>query len=243
MTKYMRPYAGWIALGIGCSAAEAIFELLIPLVMSDIVDVGIATGDQGYILRKGILMVVMAMVSLAFGLGAAACSATAGMGFGAGLRAAEYDHIQEYAFSNIEKFSTASLVTRLTNDVNNLQMTLMFGMRLLVRAPVMLVCALFLSIRISRQLSNRNTGIGADIVDKTIHLHIIGNANHRRTAQRSKNQRMQAHTNHHPHGTQHPDQIFYRILIMASMRRRMHILNHPSCSLDIFRQLDRQKYR
>ncbi len=154
MTKYLRPHAGWIALGIGCSAAEAIFELLIPLVMSDIVDVGIATGDQSYILHKGILMVVMAMVSLAFGLGAAACSATAGMGFGAGLRAAEYDHIQEYAFSNIEKFSTASLVTRLTNDVNNLQMTLMFGMRLLVRAPVMLVCALFLSIRISRQLSN-----------------------------------------------------------------------------------------
>ena len=56
MTKYMRPYAGWIALGIGCSAAEAIFELLIPLVMSDIVDVGIATGDQGYILRKGIFV-------------------------------------------------------------------------------------------------------------------------------------------------------------------------------------------
>ena len=154
MTKYMRPYAGWIALGIGCSAAEAIFELLIPLVMSDIVDVGIATGDQSYILQKGILMVVMAMVSLAFGLGAAACSATAGMGFGANLRAAEYDHIQEYAFSNIEKFSTASLVTRLTNDVTNMQMTLMFGMRLLVRAPVMLVCALFLSIRISYQLSN-----------------------------------------------------------------------------------------
>ena len=154
MTKYMKPYAGWIALGIGCSAAEAVFELLIPLVMSDIVDVGIATGDQSYILRKGILMVVMAMVSLCFGLGAAACSATAGMGFGANLRAAEYDHIQDYAFSNIEKFSTASLVTRLTNDVNNMQMTLMFGMRLLVRAPVMLVCALFLSIRISRQLSN-----------------------------------------------------------------------------------------
>ena len=154
MTKYMRPYAGWMVLGVACSAAEAVFELLIPLVMSDIVDVGIAAGDQGYILRKGILMVVMAMVSLCFGLGAAACSATAGMGFGANLRAAEYDHIQDYAFSNIEKFSTASLVTRLTNDVNNMQMTLMFGMRLLVRAPVMLVCALFLSIRISRQLSN-----------------------------------------------------------------------------------------
>ena len=77
-----------------------------------------------------------------------------GEGFGAGLRWAEYDHIQSFAFSNIEKFSTASLVTRLTNDVNNLQMTLMMGMRLLVRAPVMLLSALFLSIRISYQLSS-----------------------------------------------------------------------------------------
>lgn len=151
---HVRPYGGWIAVGVLCSAAEAVFELLIPLVMSDIVDIGIATGDQTYILHKGILMVIMAMLSLCFGLGAAACSATAGMGFGANLRTAEYDHIQDYAFSNIEKFSTASLVTRLTNDVNNLQMTLMFGMRLLVRAPVMLVAALILSVRISYQLSN-----------------------------------------------------------------------------------------
>ena len=151
---HARPYARWIAAGVVCSASEAIFELLIPLVMSDIVDVGIATGDQTYIMRKGLLMVVMALISLAFGLGAAVCSSVAGQGFGANLRRAEYDHIQEYAFSNIEKFSTASLVTRLTNDVNNMQMTLMMGMRLLVRAPVMLIAALFLSIRISYQLSN-----------------------------------------------------------------------------------------
>ena len=127
-----------------CAARQRrFFELLIPLVMSDIVDIGIANGDQDFILRKGIQMVIMAMVSLCFGLGGATCSSIAGMGFGANLRAAEYDHIQDYAFSNIEKFSTASLVTRLTNDVNNLQMTLMFAMRLLVRAPVMLVAALF----------------------------------------------------------------------------------------------------
>ena len=151
---HARPYSKWICLGVLCSAAEAVFELLIPLVMSDIVDIGIANGDQNFILRKGIQMVIMAMVSLCFGLGAAACSSIAGMGFGANLRTAEYDHIQDYAFSNIEKFSTASLVTRLTNDVNNLQMTLMFAMRLLVRAPVMLVAALFLSVRISYQLSN-----------------------------------------------------------------------------------------
>ena len=151
---YARPYRGWIAAGVGCSAAEAIFELLIPLVMADIVNIGIENGDQSFILQKGALMAGMAVISLCFGLGAAACSSVAGQGFGAGLRRAEYEHIQDFAFSNIEKFSTASLVTRLTNDVNNMQMTLMMGMRLLVRAPVMLVAALVLSIRLSRQLSN-----------------------------------------------------------------------------------------
>ena len=151
---HARPYAKWICVGVACSALEAVFELLIPLVMSDIVDIGIAGGDQAFILRKGGLMMAMAMVSLCFGVGAAVCSSVAGQSFGANLRRAEYGHIQEFAFSNIEKFSTASLVTRLTNDVNNLQMALMMGMRLLVRAPVMLVSALVLSIRISYQLSN-----------------------------------------------------------------------------------------
>ena len=149
-----RPYSKWIALGVLCSAFEAVFELLIPLVMSDIVDIGIANADQDYILRKGIQMVIMAMVSLVMGLSSAACSSIAGQGFGANLRSAQYEHIQDYAFSNIEKFSTASLVTRLTSDVNSMQLTLMMGMRLLVRAPVMLVSALFLSVTISYKLSN-----------------------------------------------------------------------------------------
>ena len=151
---HARPYALWILAGVACSAMEAIFELLIPLVMSDIVDIGIANGDQSYILRKGGLMVVLAVASLCFGLGAAVTSSVAGMGFGANLRRAEYDQIQTFAFSNIERFSTASLVTRLTNDVHNLQMSLMMSMRLMVRAPVMLVAALFFSIRISYRLSS-----------------------------------------------------------------------------------------
>jgi len=151
---HARPYALWIIVGVACSAMEAVFELLIPLVMSDIVDVGIANGDQSYIMEKGLLMVVLAVASLCFGLGAAVTSSVAGMGFGANVRRAEYDHIQSFAFSNIERFSTASLVTRLTNDVSNLQMSLMMSMRILVRAPVMLVSALFFSIRISYRLSN-----------------------------------------------------------------------------------------
>ena len=151
---HARPYGGWIILGIACSAGEAIFELLIPLVMSDIVNIGIPNADETFILANGFKMVLMALVSLALGAGAAICSSIAGQGFGANLRRAEYDHIQEYAFSNIENFSTASLITRLTNDVHSLQMSLMMGMRLLVRAPVMLVTALILSISISLKLSS-----------------------------------------------------------------------------------------
>ncbi|MEA4941295.1 MAG: ABC transporter ATP-binding protein [Oscillibacter sp.] len=153
LSPYTRGYRKWIALGIVCSAMDAIFQLLIPLVMADIVDIGVANADTDFIVRKGLLMVVMALIALAFGLGSAAFSSRAGMGFGANLRAAEYARVQSFSFSNIEKFSTASLVTRLTSDVNSMQMTLMMGMRLLVRAPVMLVAALVLAIGLSRQLS------------------------------------------------------------------------------------------
>ena len=151
---YLRPYQKWFALGIFCSAAEAVFELLIPLVMAQIVDVGIRNGDGAYTVQMGILMVVMALISLTFGICASYFAAFTGQGFGAKLRAAEYEHIQEFAFSNIERFSTASLITRLTSDVNAMQMTVMMGMRLLVRAPVMLVSALVLSLMISMRLSS-----------------------------------------------------------------------------------------
>ena len=82
--------------------------------------------------------------------GAAALAAKAGMGFGANVRDAEYRQVQRFSFSNIEHFSTASLITRLTNDVSSVQMTLMMGMRMLVRAPVMLITALVMALRISQ---------------------------------------------------------------------------------------------
>ena len=157
MIKKLWPYTRgcrkWIVFGVLCSASEAVFELLLPLVMADIVDTGIPSGDTGYILIRGALMVLMALVSMSLGIGSAFLSSRAGQDFGANLRQAQYDHIQEYSFRNIEKFSTASLVTRLTNDCNMLQMSLMMGMRLLVRAPVMLVSALALAVSISLKLS------------------------------------------------------------------------------------------
>ena len=120
---YTQGYRKWIFLGVLCSASEAIFELLLPLVMADIVDHGIPAGDVAYILQRGLLMVGMALLSMALGVSAAFLSARAGQGFGANLRQAQYNHIQDFSFRNIEKFSTASLVTRLTNDCNMMQMT------------------------------------------------------------------------------------------------------------------------
>ena len=150
---YTRGYRKWVFLGILWSGAEAVFELLLPLVMAAIVDTYIPAGDTGSIFRYGALMVGMALFSMFLGISAAFLAARAGQGFGANLRQAQYDHIQEYAFHNIEKFSTASLITRLTTDCNTMQMTLMLGMRMLVRTPVMLVSALILAIGISTQLS------------------------------------------------------------------------------------------
>ena len=153
LMDYTAGYRPLIVLGILCSAGEAVLELLLPQVMSDIVDIGIKNADRNYILMAGLKMVLMALVALALGVGAAVLASKAGMGFGANLRAAEYRQVQRFSFANIEHFSTASLITRLTNDVNSLQVTLMMGMRMLVRAPVMLVTALVMALIISTRLS------------------------------------------------------------------------------------------
>ena len=153
LAPYTKGYRVWIFLGVLCSAGEAVLELLLPKAMSQIVDVGIANGDKAYILATGLKMILMALASLVMGVGAAALAAKAGMGFGANVRAAEYAQVQRFSFANIERFSTASLITRLTNDVSSVQMTLMMGMRMLVRAPVMLITALVMALTIRLQLS------------------------------------------------------------------------------------------
>ncbi len=153
LAPYTKGYRIWILCGILCSVAEAVLELLLPRAMSDIVDIGIANGDRAYILVTGLKMIVLALLALAGGVGAAAFAAKAGMGFGANLRQAEYEQVQKFSFSNIEHFSTASLITRLTNDVASMQMTLFMGMRIMVRAPVMLITSLIMALSISLRLS------------------------------------------------------------------------------------------
>ena len=150
---YTKGYRQWILLGVACSVAEAVLELELPQAMSEIVDVGIANGDRAYILLTGLKMLVLALLALASGVGAAVFAAKAAMGFGAQVRQAEYEQVQRFSFANIEHFSTASLITRLTNDVSSVQMTLFMGMRMCIRAPVMLITALVKALEISLDLS------------------------------------------------------------------------------------------
>ena len=153
LAPYTRGYRLYVLLGVLCSAGEAVLELELPQAMSEIVDVGIANGDRSYILLTGLKMFLMAIAALLCGVGAAALAAKASMGFGANLRQAEYEQVQRFSFANIEHFSTASLITRLTNDISSVQMTLFMGMRMCVRAPVMLVTALIKAMEISLDLS------------------------------------------------------------------------------------------
>ena len=153
LAPYTRGYRLYVMLGVLFSAGEAVLELELPQAMSEIVDVGIAGGDRSYILLTGLKMFLMAMAALGCGVGAAVLAAKAAMGFGANLRQAEYERVQRFSFANIEHFSTASLITRLTNDVSSVQMTLFMGMRMCVRAPVMLVTALVKAMEISLDLS------------------------------------------------------------------------------------------
>ena len=153
LARYTKGYGIYILLGVLCSVGESVLELELPQAMSEIVDVGIANGDRSYILLTGLKMFLMAIAALLCGVGAAALAAKASMGFGANLRQAEYEQVQRFSFANIEHFSTASLITRLTNDISSVQMTLFMGMRMCVRAPVMLLTALIKAMEISLDLS------------------------------------------------------------------------------------------
>ena len=151
--SYLGKYKKHIYLAALFAALEAMFELLIPLVMAKIVDDAIPSKSMPYTIKIGVLMICMALISYTFGMLLSKHASLAGQGLGANLREAEYIKIQDYSFKNIEKFSTASLITRLTTDVTAIQNAVTIGSKLLVRAPIMLIFAMFLSIMISAKLA------------------------------------------------------------------------------------------
>ena len=132
---------------------EVICELLLPLVMSEIVDKAIPQGDVVYIFQLGGLMLLLAAVAMVCGVLASKYAAIASQGFGGNLRQCLFDKVQEFSFADIDRFSSASLITRMTNDVNAMTMMLAMGLRMLVRAPVMLVAALIISLTLNAPLA------------------------------------------------------------------------------------------
>ena len=133
---------------------EVIMELLIPLLMSTLIDDGISTGNMKHVFIVGGVMVVIAGLSLLFGVLSGKSAALASTGFAKNLRKSMYENIQSFSFSNIDKYSTAGLVTRMTTDVTNVQNSYQMILRMCFRAPMMLIFALIMSFTISKKLSS-----------------------------------------------------------------------------------------
>lgn len=129
---------------------EVLMEVLIPLEMAKIIDIGIAEGNLGYIIQRGLILVIMAMMSLFFGVQAGNFAAIAGAGYAKNLRHDIYYKVQDFSFKNIDHFSTSGLVTRMTTDITNIQMAYMMSIRLLARAPIMIILSWVMTLTLSR---------------------------------------------------------------------------------------------
>jgi ATP-binding cassette subfamily B multidrug efflux pump len=150
---FIKKYQTAMILGPLLAIIDVFGEIVQPMLMSDIVDVGIKNQDTQYILKMGALMIGLSLVSIVGGVGNVYFSSKSSVGFASELRQGLFKKIQEFSFSNIDTFSSASLVTRLTNDINTLQQVVMMSLRLLIRAPLMLVCAVIFALQINRELT------------------------------------------------------------------------------------------
>ena len=153
LARCVREYKWPALLSPLCMVGEVAMEVIIPLVMASLYDYGIQEKNMEIIVSRSILLVVLALASLAFGVLSAVFASKASTGFAKNLRHDMFHRVQSFGFSNIDKFSTASIVTRLTSDVANIQMSFQMLIRMAVRSPLMLVLALISSLRVSTKLS------------------------------------------------------------------------------------------
>ncbi len=153
LTKSLREYkkASWLTVLL--SIFEVVFEIVIPLCMAELIDRGVEGGTMGMVWKYGIALLIFALLQLATGMVSAHVGARASAGFAANLRQDMYDRVQTFAFSNIDKFSTASIVTRLTTDVTNLQNAYLMIIRMAIRGPVMILFSMIVAMRINVEIS------------------------------------------------------------------------------------------
>ena len=153
LTPFIQGYWLRSALASVTVICEVLIEVYIPYLMADIINIGIANGDVSFIFRRGLLMIAMACLSLSMGALSGWFAADASAGFAKNLRAGLFRKVQGFSFANVDKFSTASLVTRLTTDVTNVQQSFMMVIRTLVRAPLMLIAATVMAVRLNAELA------------------------------------------------------------------------------------------
>ena len=150
---YFGKYKKYAILAPLTVSLEVLLEIWIPYLMADIIDVGIANKDTNYVIRIGGLMVLVALISLAFGAFAGRCGAMASTGLVRNVRKALFHKVQDFSFSNIDHFSTPSLITRMTTDLNYVQNSVQMIVRMLFRGPLMMAAATFMTFRINHELA------------------------------------------------------------------------------------------
>lgn len=157
MIKKLAVYAGEFKkeaiLSPICIAIEVIMEVILPVLMASVIDKGVNAGDMNYVAKMGLLMIVVAFISLAGGALCGKYAAVASSGFARNLRRALFEKIQEFSFANIDKFSTAGLVTRMTTDVTNVQQSFQMIIRICVRSPFMLIFSLIMCLKLAPEVS------------------------------------------------------------------------------------------
>ena len=157
MIKKLAVYAGEFKkeaiLSPICIAIEVIMEVILPVLMASVIDKGVNAGDMNYVAKMGLLMIVVAFISLAGGALCGKYAAVASSGFARNLRKALFEKIQEFSFANIDKFSTAGLVTRMTTDVTNVQQSFQMIIRICVRSPFMLIFSLIMCLKLAPEVS------------------------------------------------------------------------------------------
>lgn len=151
--RFLKQFKREVLIGPVFKLTEAIFELIVPLVMAQIIDVGIANGDRGYVLRMGGVMVLLGLVGLGCALICQYCAARASQGFGTVLRSEMFRHINTLSHGEIDQIGTPSLITRITNDVNQLQLAVAMLIRLVVRAPFLVIGATVMALLLDWKLA------------------------------------------------------------------------------------------
>lgn len=153
LCRYLKDYKVHLVVGPLCKLLEAVFELIVPLVMASIIDVGIVNRDTGYILRMGGVMILLGAVGLVSALICQKVASIVSQGFGTKLRSALFCHINTLSFEELDKIGTPSLITRMTNDINQLQVAVAMLIRLVIRSPFLVIGAMIMSFTVNAKLA------------------------------------------------------------------------------------------